>query len=202
MNSLSSELSHAHIFVNNISQNTIAASNWAESDSIVGMICSGRPCLTDAMRNGNGYWFGISHLNETLSYLVASRINSPNDDAPGIVTVKFDATEMARYLAGRHITLIVGHRGHITTLPVQFMQHNLAPPLPRGITRLGGVMTKMIRKNLLIYEQSLAKAVPSGGLLMAAPICCSVSLCSTPDSSCSRLLHWRSWNPCAGSTSG
>ena len=43
MNALASDLRYARIYMNNMSDDTVTASNWAEPDSIVGMIYSGRP---------------------------------------------------------------------------------------------------------------------------------------------------------------
>ncbi|KAG1245097.1 hypothetical protein G6F65_021426 [Rhizopus arrhizus] len=79
MNALASDLRYARIYMNNMSDDTVTASNWAEPDSIVGMIYSGRPYLIDALRTGNGHSFGIARLNKSPSYFVASRIEDSND---------------------------------------------------------------------------------------------------------------------------
>ena len=102
MNGLSGDLQYARIYMNNLSDDTVTASNWADPDSIVGMIYSGRTYLMDALREGSGHSFGIARLNRSLSYFVSRRIED-SDGAPlGSVTVKFDAPEMARYLSGGH----------------------------------------------------------------------------------------------------
>ncbi|ENO89867.1 GGDEF domain-containing protein [Thauera linaloolentis] len=133
MNALSGDLSYARIYMNNLSDDTVTASNWAEPDSIVGMIYSGRPYLIDALRSGNGHSFGIARLNRTPSYFVASRIEDADGVPQGSVTVKFDAPEMARYLTGRHITLIVNRQGRVTTSSSPpFMLRNVAALLPPG----------------------------------------------------------------------
>ena len=99
MNALASDLRYARIYMNNMSDDTVTASNWAEPDSIVGMIYSGRPYLIDALRTGNGHSFGIARLNKSPSYFVASRIEDSNDVPLGSVTVKFDAVSYT------HLTL-------------------------------------------------------------------------------------------------
>lgn len=133
MNALASDLQYGRIYMNNLSDDTVTASNWAEPDSIVGMIYSGRAYLIDALRHGNGHSFGIARLNKNPSYFVASRIEGPDDQPLGSVTVRFDASEMALYLAGRHIALIVNRQGRVTTASNQdFMLRNVAGLLPPG----------------------------------------------------------------------
>lgn len=133
MNALATDLRYARIYMNNMSDDTVTASNWAEHDSIVGMLYSGRRYLTDALRNGTGSSFGIARLNKTPSYFVASRIDDSNDVPQGSVTVKFDAPDVAFYLTGRHIALIVNRQGRvITTSSAPFMLRNVAALLPPG----------------------------------------------------------------------
>lgn len=43
MNELSSDLRYARIYMNNMSDDTVIASNWTAADSIVGLIYSDRP---------------------------------------------------------------------------------------------------------------------------------------------------------------
>lgn len=131
MNALASDLRYARIYMNNMSDDTVTASNWAESDSIVGMIYSGRTYLIDALRHGTGQQFGIARLNNSPSYFVSSRIEDANDAPQGSVTVKFDAPEMAAYLVGRHVALIVNRQGRVITASSEaFMLRNLAALLP------------------------------------------------------------------------
>jgi signal transduction histidine kinase len=133
MNGLSGDLQYARIYMNNLSDDTVTASNWADPDSIVGMIYSGRTYLMDALREGSGHSFGIARLNRSLSYFVSRRIED-SDGAPlGSVTVKFDAPEMARYLSGGHLALIVNRQGRVTTSSSPaFMLRNVAALLPAG----------------------------------------------------------------------
>ncbi|WP_437340694.1 sensor domain-containing diguanylate cyclase [Achromobacter deleyi] len=134
MNALASDLRYARIYMNNMSDDTVSASNWAEPDSIVGMIYSGRPYLIDALRTGNGHYFGIARLNKSPSYFVASRIEDANDVPLGSVTVKFDAPEVALYLTGRHVALIVNRQGRVITASSElFMLRNVAALLPPGM---------------------------------------------------------------------
>lgn len=133
MNGLAGDLRYARIYMNNMSDDTVTASNWAEDDSIVGMIDAGRPYLLDALRTGKGSSFGIARLNKTPSYFVASRITNTNDEPLGSVTVKFDAPDVASYLVGRHIALIVNRQGRvITSSAPDFMLRNVSPLLPEG----------------------------------------------------------------------
>ncbi|WP_033458939.1 sensor domain-containing diguanylate cyclase [Bordetella bronchiseptica] len=133
MNALASDLRYARIYMNNMSDDTVTASNWAEPDSIVGMVYAGRPYLIDALRTGNGYSFGIARLNKSPSYFVASRIEDANDTPLGSVTVKFDAPEVALYLTGRHTALIVNPQGRVITASAgPFMLRNVAALLPPG----------------------------------------------------------------------
>ena len=136
MNALSSDLRYARIYMNNLSDDTVTASNWHAPDSIVGMIYSGRSYLMDALRTGNGHSFGIARLNKSLSYFVSSRIEDTNDVPLGSVTVKFDAPEMALYLTGQHIALLVNRQGRVTTASsAPFMLRNVAALLPPGMVR-------------------------------------------------------------------
>lgn len=133
MNGLAGDLRYARIYMNNMSDDTVTASNWAEADSIVGMIYAGRPYLLDALRTGKGSSFGIARLNKTPSYFVASRIDGDNNEPLGSVTVKFDAPDVASYLVGRHIALIVNRQGRvITSSTPDFMLRNVAILLPEG----------------------------------------------------------------------
>ena len=133
MNALAADLGYARIYMNNMSYDTITASNWAEPQSIVGMIYSGRPYLINALRNGKGSSFGIARINKTPSYFVASRINDANGAPQGVVTVKFDAPDVAHYLTGRHIALVVNRQGRvITTSSKPYMLRNVAALLPPG----------------------------------------------------------------------
>ena len=137
MNGLSEDLHYARIYMNNLSDDTVTASNWADAGSIVGMIYSGRTYLVDALRVGSGHSFGIARLNRSPSYFVARRIEDAQGAPLGSVTVKFDAPEMARYLSGGHLALIVNRQGRVTTASSpQFMLRNVAALLPAGTTRL------------------------------------------------------------------
>jgi signal transduction histidine kinase len=133
MDALAADLRYARIYMNNLSDDTVTASNWAQSDSIVGMIYTGRTYLNDALRHGAGQSFGIARLNRSPSYFVARRIEG-NDNTPlGSVTVKFDAPDMAHYLTGQHIALIVNRQGRVTTASAPtFMLRNVAALLPPG----------------------------------------------------------------------
>lgn len=131
MNALAADLRYARIYMNNMSDDTVTASNWAEPQSIVGMIYSGRPYLIDALRHGTGSSFGIARINKTPSYFVASRIDDANGVPLGSVTVKFDAPDVAHYLTGRHVALVVNRQGRvITTSSERFMLRNVATLLP------------------------------------------------------------------------
>lgn len=133
MNALSTDLRYARIYMNNLTDDTVTASNWAEPGSIVGMIYSDRTYLSDALRNGNGHSFGIARLNKSPSYFVSSRINDQDDMPLGTVTVRFDAPDMARYLTGANIALIVNRQGRVTTTSSEgFMLRNVTALLPPG----------------------------------------------------------------------
>lgn len=145
MNELSGDLRYARIYMNNMSDDTVTASNWADLDSIVGMIYSGRPYLADALRYGSGHSFGIARLNKTPSYFVASRIESEDDTPLGSVTVKFDAPEIALYLSGMHTALIVDRKGRVTTASdPSFMLRNAMALLPAGSTVAVGTSSSSI----------------------------------------------------------
>jgi signal transduction histidine kinase len=134
MDALGADLRYARVYQNNLSDDTITASNWAAPDSIVGMIYSGRIYLNNALRYGNGHSFGIARINKTPSYFVASRIDDAQDVVQGSVTVKFDAPDMAHYLTGRHSALIVNQQGRVTTSSSEpFMLRNVATMLPAGV---------------------------------------------------------------------
>ncbi|QMV74855.1 sensor histidine kinase [Comamonas piscis] len=134
MDALGADLRYARIYQNNLSDDTITASNWAAPDSIVGMIYSGRIYLNHALRDGSGHSFGIARINKTPSYFVASRIDDAQDVVQGSVTVKFDAPDMAHYLTGRHTALIVNQQGRVTTSSSEpFMLRNVAGMLPAGV---------------------------------------------------------------------
>lgn len=45
MDTLAADLGYARIYMNNLSDDTVTASNWAQDDSIVGMIYTGRTYL-------------------------------------------------------------------------------------------------------------------------------------------------------------
>ncbi|MCX5577031.1 sensor histidine kinase [Kaistia terrae] len=133
MDALASDLNYARIYMNNLSDDTVTASNWAAPDSIVGMIYSGRPYLVDALRDGKGSSFGIARLNKTPSYFVSSRIDDENGAPLGSVTVKFDAPDVAHYLTGRHVSLVVNRQGRVITASSEpFMLRNVATLLPPG----------------------------------------------------------------------
>jgi len=133
MDGLSKDLHYGRIYMNNMSDNTVTASNWAADDSIVGMIYSGRAYLNDALRTGQGQSFGIARLLKLPSYFVTGRIEDANDVPIGSVTVRFDAPEMASFLTGRHIALIVNRQGRVTTTSSEpFMLRNVAALLPPG----------------------------------------------------------------------
>ena len=137
MNALSSDLRYARIYMNNLSDDTVTASNWAESDSIVGMIYSGRTYLMNALRYGSGHSFGIARLNRSPSYFVAARIEDSDGAAMGSVTVKFDAPDMALFLTGQHVALIVNSQGRVTTTSsASFMLRNVAALLPPESVRI------------------------------------------------------------------
>ena len=136
MLALSEDLHYARIYMNNLSDDTVTASNWADAGSIVGMIYSGRTYLMGALREGSGHSFGIARLNRSPSYFVARRIEDAQGAPLGSVTVKFDAPEMARYLSGEHLALIVNRQGRVTTTSSpSFMLRNVAALLPAGTTQ-------------------------------------------------------------------
>ena len=185
MNGLSGDLQYARIYMNNLSDDTVTASNWADPDSIVGMIYSGRTYLMDALREGSGHSFGIARLNRSLSYFVSRRIED-SDGAPlGSVTVKFDAPEMARYLSGGHLALIVNRQGRVTTSSSPaFMLRNVAALLPAGAPQPS-------RDGEEPGEPSQSARCPAGtrpvnGWLTASPICCIVCRWPIRITNCSR----------------
>ena len=136
MTRLSSDLNYARIYMNNLSHDTVTSSQWAESFNIVGQIYTGRAYLVDALRDGKGQMFGIARLNQIPSYFVASRIDDADDRPLGSVTVRFDAPDMAHYLAGRYIALIVNRQGRVTTSSsTPFMLRNVAALLPPDALR-------------------------------------------------------------------
>ena len=136
MDALCSDLNYARIYMNNLSSNTVAASNWDEPGSIVGMIYTGRAYLTDALRHGSSHMFGIARLNRSPSYFVSSRIEGADNVPLGSVTVKFDAPDMALYLTGEHIALVVNSEGRVTTSSsAPFMLRNVGALLPPGSVR-------------------------------------------------------------------
>ena len=131
MNAVANDLRYARIYMNNVSHDTVTASNWAEPDSIVGALYPGRAYLMDALRDGVGKQFGISRINGIPAYFVASRIDGAGGVPQGSVTVKFDAPDMEPYLTGRHISLIVNRQGRVTTASTpRYMLRNLAAVLP------------------------------------------------------------------------
>ncbi|CAH1653489.1 MULTISPECIES: GGDEF domain-containing protein [unclassified Chelatococcus] len=136
MTRLSSDLNYARIYMNNLSHDTLTSSQWAESFNIVGEIYSGRGYLVDALRDGKGQMFGIARLNQVPSYFVASRIDDADGLPLGSVTVRFDAPDMAHYLTGRHIALIVNREGRVTTSSsAPFILRNVAALLPPDTLR-------------------------------------------------------------------
>ena len=136
MKAVAGDLRYARIYMNNLSDDTVSASNWDQDDSIVGQIYGGRTYLIDALRDGVGKQFGISRLNNIPAYFVASRIDGPGGVPQGSVTVKFDAPDMAPYLSGRHIAVIVNPQGRVITASTErFMLRNLAALLPGSTAR-------------------------------------------------------------------
>lgn len=131
MTELSDDLLYARIYMNNLSHDTIATSQWSESFNILGQIYTGRRYLLDALRTGKGQLFGIARLNQMPSYFMTRRIDDANGQALGSVTVRFDAPIMAQYLTGRHIALIVNRQGRVTTASSQpFSLRNVAALMP------------------------------------------------------------------------
>lgn len=131
MTGLSSDLRYARIYMNNLSHDTVTSSQWSDSFNIVGQIYTGRAYLIDALRTGKGQLFGIARLNQMPSYFVASRIDDPEGLPLGSVTVRLDAPDLALYLTGRHIALIVNRQGRVTTASsAPFMLRNVAALLP------------------------------------------------------------------------
>ncbi|MBN9335696.1 GGDEF domain-containing protein [Devosia sp.] len=131
MTGLADDLHYARIYINNLSQDTVASSHWTEEFNIVGQIYAGRAYLLDALTHGRGQMFGIARLNQMPSYFVTSRIEGTDSVPLGSVTVRLDAPVMARYLTGRHIALIVNSQGRVTTASHErFMLRNVAALLP------------------------------------------------------------------------
>lgn len=138
MDRLATDLRYARIYLNNLSLDTITASNWAASDSIVGMIYTKRAYLMDALSDGSGHMFGIARLNKSLSYFVASRVEDEEKESVGVVTVKLDAPDMALYLTGNHIALIVNRQGRVTTASSEaFLLRNVAALMPPDSVETG-----------------------------------------------------------------
>lgn len=136
MTGLATDLHYARIYMNNLSHDTVTSSHWAETFNIVGQLYPGRVYLLDALSHGTGQMFGIARLNHMPSYFVASRIEGPNEVPLGSVTVRLDAPEMAQYIEGRHISLIVNRQGRVTTSSdAGFMLRNVAALLPSGIVQ-------------------------------------------------------------------
>ena len=133
MDALSNDLHYGRIYMNNLSDDTVTASNWAAPDSIVGMVYTGRTYLNEALHTGQGQSFGIARLLKIPSYFVASRIEDADDVPIGSVTVRLDAPEMASFLTGQHIALIVNRQGRVTTASAEpFALRNVAALLPPG----------------------------------------------------------------------
>ena len=133
MHSVAGDLRYGRIYINNLSDTVVSSSNWADANSIVGAKLAGRTYLADALRDGVGKQFGVGRVNAIPGYFVASRIDDAKGVPQGAVTVRFDAPDMAPFLRGRHIALIVNRQGRVVTSSAEsFMLRNLSPLLPPG----------------------------------------------------------------------
>lgn len=131
MTELSNDLRYARIYMNNLSHDTVIASQWSDSFNIVGQIYTGRAYLNDALRLGKGQLFGIARLNQMPSYFVSSRIDGEDEQPLGSVTVRLDAPDIVHYLTGQHIALIVNRQGRVATASSEsFSLRNVAALLP------------------------------------------------------------------------
>src|SRR5690606_11438488 len=125
MDDLARDLHYGRIYMNNMSAETITASNWDEDNSIVGMIYSRRAYLLDAVRDGLEHSFAIARLLKTPSYFVASRIEYEGGPLMGAGRIRFDGVDMTLYQPGRHISLNVKRKGGVTTASSEaFMLRN------------------------------------------------------------------------------
>ncbi|HVR54240.1 MAG TPA: response regulator [Pseudorhodoferax sp.] len=133
MDAVASDLRYGRIYMNNLPGTVVSSSNWEDANSIVGARLAGRTYLAEALRHGVGKQFGVGRVNAIPGYFVASRIDDARGVPQGTVTVRFDAPDMAPFLRGRHISLIVNRQGRvITTSAEPFMLRNLAPLLLPG----------------------------------------------------------------------
>ena len=136
MTDLANDLHYARIYMNNLSHDTVASSHWSEAFNIVGQIYTGRAYLMDALSEGKGQMFGIARLNQVPSYFVASRIEAADGTPLGSVTVRLDAPDMAQYLNGQYIALVVNRQGRVTTASDdRFTLGNVAALLPADFLR-------------------------------------------------------------------
>ena len=75
------------IFILDTRGDTVAASNWNEPDSFVGMALSYRPYFTDALRHGSGRFYGIGTTSGQPGYYFAHAIRDKGQ-LLGVAAVK------------------------------------------------------------------------------------------------------------------
>ncbi|WP_292057064.1 MULTISPECIES: ATP-binding protein [unclassified Martelella] len=69
---------------------TLASSNWDQPDSLVGRNYGFRPYFKDAMKEGDGSYYGIGVTTGKPGYFMSRRIDAGPGGQPGVVVVKID----------------------------------------------------------------------------------------------------------------
>jgi histidine kinase len=85
----------------------IAANNWRDPSSNVGINYSFRPYFQQAMRDGSGAFYAVGVSTKEPGYFIAQAVHDSTDQRIGVVVVKINLKALQMIGLGRQDTLLV-----------------------------------------------------------------------------------------------
>ena len=111
----------------------IAASNWREPSSNVGLDYAFRPYFQRAMRDGTGTFYAIGISTHVAGYFIAKAVHDDAGRRIGVVVVKITLEALRQEWSGGNDTLLLSDRHGIVFLSNQRgWQYHPLQPLPPG----------------------------------------------------------------------
>lgn len=108
------DLQYGRINVMNLDGTVIASNTWADGGGALGANYQDRIYLSDALRDGRASQFAVGRGSGLApGFFASSRIGNAKNVPLGVVAVKFDAVDVAPYLEGRNLSLIVNRQGRV-----------------------------------------------------------------------------------------
>lgn len=118
------------VYVLDINGRTLASSNYAASDSLVGNYYTFRPYFLDALAGGEGRFYAVGVTTGRPGYFIAEPVRGPGGAIFGVVAVKIGFEELSRSLSDSGaVVMVTDPQGVVLTSSNPDLIYGLISPL-------------------------------------------------------------------------